>query len=87
MEMLASVVQLLQADGLKAHSVSIAIQAEKPRLARYISTMQERIATALSLPNAQVGISAGTNEKLGYVGEGKGITVYAYVLLRTVNEG
>lgn len=87
MEMLASVVQLLQADGLKAHSVSIAIQAEKPRLARYISAMQDRIASALSLPNAQVGISAGTNEKLGYVGEGKGITVYAYVLLRTVNEG
>ena len=29
-----------------------------------------------------VGISAGTNEGLGYIGEGKGITVYASVLLR-----
>ena len=31
-----------------------------------------------------VGVSAGTNEGLGYVGEGKGITVSAYVLLKGV---
>ena len=84
MEMLEEVLRILQADGLTAASVSIAIQAEKPRLAKYIAQMQERISAALSLPCDRVGISAGTNEKLGYVGEGKGITVYAYVLLRNV---
>ena len=30
----------------------------------------------------RIGITAGTNEKLGYVGEGKGITVNAYALLK-----
>ena len=30
------------------------------------------------------GIAAGTNEKLGYVGEGKGITVYAMILLKKI---
>ena len=84
MQMLSAVVQLLAADGLSAHSVSIAIQAEKPRLAKHISAMQERISSALSLPCERVGISAGTNEKLGYVGEGKGITVYAYVMLHRI---
>ena len=81
MAMLAEVVRILQADGLAPASVSVAIQAEKPRLAKYISAMQQSLSTALSLPSDKVGISAGTNEKLGYVGEGKGITVYAYVLL------
>jgi 2-C-methyl-D-erythritol 2,4-cyclodiphosphate synthase len=81
MEMLAEVVRILQADGLVPASVSVAIQAEKPRLAKYISAMQQSLCTALSLPCDKIGISAGTNEKLGYVGEGKGITVYAYVLL------
>lgn len=81
MEMLKQVLCLLRTDGLTPASVSIAIQAEKPRLARYIDTMQQTLASALSLPLHRVGISAGTNEKLGYVGEGKGITVYAYVML------
>ena len=81
MAMLAEVLRILQADGLAPASVSVAIQAEKPRLAKYISAMQHSLSNALSLPSDKIGISAGTNEKLGYVGEGKGITVYAYVLL------
>ncbi len=84
MEMLSEVLRILNADGLAAASVSIAIQAEKPRLAKYVSAMQETLSNALTLPCDRIGISAGTNEKLGYVGEGKGITVYAYVLLCNV---
>lgn len=80
MEMLKEVLSLLSADGLAPASVSVAIQAEKPRLANYIGEMQARLCEILELPADRVGISAGTNEKLGYVGEGKGITVYAYVL-------
>ena len=86
MEMLKQVMRLLQMDALVPYSVSIAIQAEKPRLAKYITEMQHTLSRALNLPTDRIGISAGTNEKLGYVGEGKGITVYAYVLLcNTVN--
>ena len=81
MEMLAEVLRILKADKLAPVSVSVAIQAEKPRLAKYISAMQESLCSALSLPCDRIGISAGTNEKLGYVGEGKGITVHAYVML------
>lgn len=81
MEMLAEVLRILKADKLAPISVSVAIQAEKPRLAKYISVMQESLCSALSLPCDRIGISAGTNEKLGYVGEGKGITVHAYVML------
>lgn len=81
MQMLLSVKELIATEGYQAKNVSIAIQAEKPRLAKYIDQMKTEIATALDLECSAVGITAGTNEKLGYVGEGKGITVYAYVLL------
>lgn len=79
-ELLAKVLELLTADGIQPVSVSIAIQAETPRLAKHIQTMQATLSAALSLPPERIGITAGTNERLGYVGEGKGITVYAYVL-------
>ncbi len=82
MDMLAQVVALLFEQGLRVENISVAIQAEKPRLAKYIDEMKISLAGALRLDPARVGISAGTNEGLGYVGEGKGITVNAYALVK-----
>ena len=45
--------------------------------------MKANLAAALSLSPDAVGIAAGTNERLGYVGEEKGITCFAMVLLFT----
>jgi 2-C-methyl-D-erythritol 2,4-cyclodiphosphate synthase len=68
--------------GYGVKNVSIAVQAERPRLAKYIDSMKDVLSSVLKLDQTAIGITAGTNEGLGYVGEGKGITVYAYVLLR-----
>lgn len=82
MEMLRNVLTLLNEQNYAVKNVSVAIQAERPRLAKYIDDMKNSLAGTLKLDPTAVGISAGTNEGLGYVGEGKGITVNAYVLLR-----
>lgn len=84
MEMLKLVHGMLLSEDLRVKNLSIAIQAERPKLAPYIDEMKNALAGALKLDPACVGISAGTNEGLGYVGEGKGITVYAVTLLRKV---
>ena len=81
-KMLASVVDMLSSLRLTVKNISVAIQAERPRLAKYIDEMKNNLASALHIDPAYVGISAGTNEGLGYVGEGKGITVNAFVLLK-----
>ena len=82
MQMLEQVLSLIEEQGFAPKNVSIAIQAEKPRLANYIAQMKANLSKALKLSESAIGITAGTNEKLGYVGEGKGITVYASVLLQ-----
>ena len=84
MDLLHKVLQLIAEQGFAPQNVSIAIQAEKPRLSPYIDEMKNSLASALSLDPTAVGITAGTNEGLGYVGEGKGITVYAYIMLSQV---
>lgn len=84
MQMLSEVLSLLQMQGYGIQNLSVAIQAEKPRLAKYIDDMKNNLANVLRVPMSAVGVAAGTNEGLGYVGEGKGITVNAYVLLRNV---
>ena len=82
MQMLQAVVELLKTRGFAVKNLSVAIQAERPRLAKFIDPMKQNLAEILNLDLNSVGISAGTNEGLGYVGEGKGITVNAYVLLK-----
>ncbi len=81
MQMLEKVIAMLCEQGYKPQNVSIAVQAERPRLSPYIDQIKETLANALKVDLTAVGVSAGTNEGLGYVGEGKGITVNAYVLL------
>ncbi|MBQ7923747.1 MAG: 2-C-methyl-D-erythritol 4-phosphate cytidylyltransferase [Clostridia bacterium] len=83
MKMLETVVGILAEIGYSVKNVSVSVQAEKPRLAKHIDEMKNRLSSALKVDPTAVGITAGTNEGLGYVGEGKGITVYAYALLRS----
>jgi len=77
MELLGEVLRMTG----KPKNVSVSVLAETPRLSPYIEKMKNHLAAALNLPASAVGIAAGTNEKLGYVGEKKGITVYATVML------
>ena len=84
MDMLTRVRALAYEHGYAVHNLSVSIQAEKPRLAKFIDEMKNRLAGTLGIDPVQVGVAAGTNEGLGYVGEGKGITVYAYVSLKRV---
>lgn len=81
-DLLGTVMRLLAKQGLAPANASISILAETPRLAPYIERMKENVAQLLRLSPSFVGIAAGTNEKLGYIGEKKGITVYATVLLK-----
>ena len=82
MAMLARVDELVREQGFAVANLSVSIQAERPRLAKYIDEMKASLAQALHVDVSKIGVSAGTNEGLGYVGEGKGITVHAYVLLK-----
>lgn len=83
-DLLEKVMRLLAEQGLAPANASMAILAETPRLSPYIERMKENVARLLRLPPSFVGIAAGTNEKLGYIGEKKGITVYATVLLKAI---
>ncbi len=80
MALLAEVVKKVHGVGFSVKNASVSVLCERPRLAPYIERMRENLRAALGCEAAAV--AAGTNEKLGYVGEGKGITAYATVLLK-----
>lgn len=81
LKLLSHTVDLIQNQGCKVGNISAAIVAQKPKLAPYIPRMKENIARVLGVPADRIGISAGTNEGLGCIGRGEGITVTANALL------
>ena len=55
--------------------------AQRPKLAPYIEQMRCNIAHRLGLDASQISVKATTEEKLGFTGEGLGISAHAVVLL------
>ncbi len=79
MKLLGRVMEIVREEGFTVRNASISILAEQPRLSPYIGQITDSLKHALGCE--AVAVAAGTNEKLGYIGEGKGITAYAFVLL------
>ena len=75
--------ELINKEGFDVGNISAAIVAQKPKLAPHIAQMKQNLAHVLQISERNVGITAGTNEGLGYLGRGEGITVTANVLLRS----
>lgn len=82
--LLGKVRALVENEGFAVGNISAAIVAQEPKLAPHIQKMKQNIADVLQISERAVGISAGTNEGLGYLGRGEGITVIATVLIKTV---
>lgn len=85
MDMLAKVRSVISKNGYFCVNAVICIQAEKPRISPHVEAMKLNVAKALNVPVNAVSVCAGTCEKLGFIGEGKGIQATATVLLKHKN--
>ena len=71
----------LRAAGYRVHNLDALICAQAPKMAPHIDTMRANIARALQLDVDAVNVKATTTERLGFVGDGSGISAYAVCLL------
>jgi len=79
--LLTQVRQLVAERGWQVANVDTVVVAERPKLKPHIPAMQARLAAALGVTPAQVGVKATTNERLGPVGREEGIAAHAVALL------
>jgi 2-C-methyl-D-erythritol 2,4-cyclodiphosphate synthase len=82
MELLKVVLGKVNAAGYRIENIDATIIAQRPKLAVYISYMQQKIAKMSGNEAIQVNIKATTTEGLGFTGRGEGIAAMAVVLLR-----
>lgn len=72
---------LLGERGYYVVNADMTIVAQAPKLAPFISRMQENIAEDLQVEVGQVNVKATTTEGLGFAGRQEGIAAYAVVLI------
>ena len=81
LKLLGRVARLLEEEGFKIGNIDSIICAQQPKLAPYINKMRQNISDKLLIPINCVSVKATTTEKLGFVGEEKGIAAQAVVLI------
>jgi 2-C-methyl-D-erythritol 2,4-cyclodiphosphate synthase len=80
-DMLKTVYSLVKSKGYVLGNADITIVAEQPRLSPYIERMRSVIADAIGVDIMDISVKATTEEKLGFTGDGTGISSSAVVLL------
>jgi|SRR5689334_6970072 len=76
-EILKRVTQILAEKRARVVNVDATVIAEAPKLGPQIPEMRKAIAAAIGISDSQVGIKATTNERLGPIGRGEGISAMA----------
>lgn len=79
--LLRHIAELMQQKSYKIGNVDVTIVAQAPKLAEYLTLMQNNIAEDLEASPSKINIKATTTEKLGFVGRQEGIECHSVVLL------
>jgi 2-C-methyl-D-erythritol 2,4-cyclodiphosphate synthase len=82
-EILHRVKVLLERKKARPANVDATLMAEAPKIGPHVAAMKKKIADALGLDESRVSVKATTNEGLGAVGRGEGMTAIA---IATVEE-
>ena len=81
LKLLELVVEKVREQGYAVGNLDATVLCQKPKLAPYIGSMREKIAAACGVSTEQVSVKATTEERLGFTGEGLGISAHRVCLL------
>lgn len=74
---LAKCGEILASHRLAVSNIDATVIAQKPKLSPFIEEMRKNVAITLGIPLCDVNIKATTEEKLGFTGNGEGISAHA----------
>ena len=81
LELLRIVAKKVHAAGYRVSNIDVTMIAQKPKLKDHIPQMVLNIAGAVGIAADRVNVKATTEEKLGFTGEGLGMSCHAVCLL------
>ena len=82
-DLLREVRRVLVEQGFVIGNVDVTLVAQKPKIAPYITQMRINIAADLQIDLDRVSVKATTEERLGFTGDGSGMSAQAIALIWT----
>jgi 2-C-methyl-D-erythritol 2,4-cyclodiphosphate synthase len=76
--------EMLKQAKYRINNIDITIILEEPKLGKNKSLIRDNIAKLMKLKKEQVNVKAGTAEKLGDIGKGKGVASFVTLLIEKV---
>lgn len=67
--------------GYRVSNIDVTMIAQAPKLRPFIDTMERNIVAALNIEPGRINVKATTEERLGFTGEGLGMSCHAVCLL------
>ena len=80
-KLLERVLQIARRKRFKLVNLDVTLLAQQPKLARHYATMRRNVARRFKVGENRINIKATTTERLGWVGQGRGMAATAVVLL------
>ncbi|MGQ9748019.1 MAG: 2-C-methyl-D-erythritol 2,4-cyclodiphosphate synthase [Candidatus Caldatribacteriaceae bacterium] len=79
--LLGEVCKVLRDRGWRIQNVDSTVIAEQPKIAPFVPAMKQELAQNMGVEIDAIGIKATTNEGLGSIGRGEGISCFAVSLI------
>ena len=79
---LSKTVKLIERSGFEILNIDSTIVLEKPRLEKFIPSIINNLSEITGIQNSAISVKATTSDRLGFVGEGNGWSVFAIVTLK-----
>jgi 2-C-methyl-D-erythritol 2,4-cyclodiphosphate synthase len=83
--LLKTVCELIREKGYEICNIDSTVIAQKPKLASFIPQMRQNIAETCGIAQDLVNVKATTEEKLGFTGEGLGISAHSVSIIKKIN--
>ncbi len=84
--LLASVLSMLHEKGYRIGNIDTVVCLQKPKINRFIPEIRQKLADITGMPASGISVKATTTERLGFVGEEKGISASAVVIVSPLNK-
>ncbi|MDR3124748.1 MAG: 2-C-methyl-D-erythritol 2,4-cyclodiphosphate synthase [Endomicrobium sp.] len=80
--LLETVYKELKRRKFSVNNVDVTIIAEYPKISPFIDKMKNVISKTIKIKKERVGIKSTTNEKMGFLGRGKGVAAMAIASIK-----
>ena len=82
--LLKNVMELIRKNNFEVVNIDSTVCLQLPKLAPFIDVMKLELSNCMGIDVNDISIKATTTERLGFVGQEKGISAYATVLINKI---